>query len=90
VATSLATSPPWSAHHPQPPQSRYPYEIANSENHDRSAYRAVYTAKFGDVVYVLHVFQKKSKSGIATPQHEINIIRERLKYADEHYMTMHQ
>src|SRR5690349_7548081 len=33
-------------------------------------YRAVYTVKFRDVVYVLHAFQKKSKSGIATPQAE--------------------
>jgi predicted XRE-type DNA-binding protein len=45
------------------------------ERFQKGAYRAVYTAHFGDKVYVLHVFQKKSKSGIATPKHEIELIR---------------
>ena len=48
-------------------------------------YRAVYTVKFTKVVYVLHCFQKKSKSGIKTPQHEINLIKQRLKAAQEDY-----
>ncbi len=46
-------------------------------------YRAVYTVKFGERVYVLHAFQKKSKSGIATPKAEIELIKNRLKQAEE-------
>lgn len=42
------------------------------------AYRAVYTAQFAETIYVLHVFQKKSKHGIATPKQEIDLIRQRL------------
>src|SRR5512142_114947 len=49
---------------------------------DRSGtYRAVYVVSLGDTVYVLHAFQKKSKSGIATPKAEIDLIRRRLKLA---------
>ena len=49
-------------------------------------YRAVYTVKFALKVYVLHVFQKKSKSGVATPKHDIELIRERLKRAERLYV----
>lgn len=45
---------------------------------DTNTYRAVYTVQFTDAIYVLHAFQKKSKSGIATPQKEIDLIRRRL------------
>jgi len=45
-------------------------------------YRAVYTIKFKEAVFVLHVFQKKSKQGIATPKSDLDIIRERLKVAE--------
>jgi len=52
---------------------------------DRSgAYRAVYTAQFDDAIYVLHVFQKKSKRGIATPKQDIDLIRRRLADAERH------
>ncbi len=44
-------------------------------------YRAVYLAQFHEAVYVLHAFQKKAKSGIATPQRELNLIRQRLQLA---------
>ncbi len=44
-------------------------------------YRAVYTVKFKEAVFVLHVFQKKSRRGMATPKPDIDIIRERLKVA---------
>ena len=44
-------------------------------------YRAVYTVRYAARVYVLHVFQKKSKSGIATPKPDMDLIRERLKTA---------
>ena len=44
-------------------------------------YRAVYTVRFTVRVFVLHVFQKKSKSGVATPKPDVNLIRNRLKVA---------
>ncbi len=53
------------------------------EDHDGDTYRAVYTVRFADVVYVLHVFQKKSKKGIATPKEEIAKIKIRLMMAEE-------
>ncbi len=53
------------------------------EDHDRSTYRAVYTAKLPDAVYVLHCFQKKSKSGIATPKPDVDLIMRRLRVAQE-------
>jgi len=53
--------------------------------HDGDTYRAVYTVKFKDAVYVLHAFQKKSTKGIATPQREIDLIRRRLADAEQHY-----
>ena len=46
-----------------------------------NAYRAVYTVRFEERVFVLHVFQKKSKTGIATPKSDMDLIRERLKVA---------
>ena len=46
-----------------------------------NAYRAVYTVRFEERVFVLHVFQKKSKTGIATPKQDVDLIRERLKVA---------
>lgn len=52
-----------------------------SEDHDGETYRAVYTAELEGVIYVLHCFQKKSKSGIATPRTEIDTIDRRLKDA---------
>jgi phage-related protein len=42
-------------------------------------YRAVYTVSIGESIYVIHAFQKKSKSGIATPKPEMDLIRQRLK-----------
>jgi phage-related protein len=54
-------------------------EVIESDN--RSSYRAVYTVQFSDAVYVLHVFQKKSKSGIATPKPDMELIEARLKQA---------
>ena len=48
-------------------------------------FRAVYTVRFRDAVYVLHAFQKKSKSGIKTPKRELELIQERLKQAEQHF-----
>ena len=53
------------------------------EDWDRSTYRAVYTVRFEGVVFVLHMFQKKSKRGAATPKADIDLIRERLKVAKQ-------
>jgi len=48
-------------------------------------YRAVYTVKFNKVIYVLHCFQKKSKHGIKTPQQDLDLIKRRLKIAEQDY-----
>ncbi|MGQ3110834.1 type II toxin-antitoxin system RelE/ParE family toxin, partial [Aeromicrobium sp.] len=53
------------------------YELV--EDHRGDTFRAVYTVKVGDAVHVLHAFQKKSKSGIATPQPDVELIEKRLK-----------
>ncbi len=53
------------------------------EDDRAGTYRAVYTVRFGTAIYVLHVFQKKSKRGISTPAHETDLIKERLKRAEE-------
>lgn len=55
------------------------------DDHDGNTYRTAYTVKFPGAVYVLHAFQKKSKKGIATPKQEIELIKNRLKRAQEHY-----
>jgi phage-related protein len=51
------------------------------------SYRAVYTVRMSQAVYVLHAFKKKSKRGIKTPQADIDLIRRRLKAAEEDYAT---
>ncbi|TMB26647.1 MAG: type II toxin-antitoxin system RelE/ParE family toxin, partial [Deltaproteobacteria bacterium] len=55
------------------------------EDFDRNTYRAVYKVQLGNIVYVLHVFQKKSKSGKATPKPDVDLIRSRLKLAKQDY-----
>ena len=50
-----------------------------------NTFRAVYTVKFARAVYVLHVFQKKSKQGVKTSQSDMNLIRVRLQAAEGHY-----
>ena len=57
-------------------------EVVESEA--GSSYRAVYTVKIAGAVYVLHCFQKKSTSGIATPKPDMDLVRERLKAALVH------
>ena len=52
-------------------------------DHDGNAYRAVYTIKFPEAVYLLHAFQKKSKTGIATPKQNLEIVKQRLKQVVE-------
>lgn len=57
------------------------FEIAVADR--GNAYRAIYVVQLGDAVWVLHAFQKKSRRGIKTPQEDIQLIRERLKRAQE-------
>lgn len=57
-------------------------EVVESEA--GSTYRAVYTVKIAGAVYVLHCFQKKSTSGIATPKPDMDLVRDRLKAALNH------
>ncbi len=52
------------------------------ERHRTDAFRAVYTAHFAEAIYVLHVFQKKSKHGIATPKPDMELIRRRFAEAE--------
>ena len=51
--------------------------------YDTDTYRAVYTVKIGEKIYVLHAFQKKSTRGIRTPKREIDLIKQRLKIAQQ-------
>jgi phage-related protein len=52
-------------------------------DHDGDTFRTVYTVKFAGAVYALHAFQKKSKKGIKTPASELEMVRRRLKTAEE-------
>lgn len=56
------------------------------EDYEGNTFRAVYTVTFGQAVYALHVFQKKSSSGIATRKEDMELIKQRLKLAREHYL----
>ncbi len=55
------------------------------EDHDGSTFRAVYTVRFKEVVYVLHAFQKKSPKGIKTAQIDVDLVGTRLKAAQQDY-----
>ncbi len=52
---------------------------------DGDTFRTVYTVKFATAIYVLHAFQKKSKSGRKTPTEELELVRQRLKVAEADY-----
>ena len=54
-------------------------------DHDGDTFRAVYTVKFSEVIYILHAFQKKSKKGIATPKKDLDLIKQRLRLAEKDY-----
>ena len=49
------------------------------EDHRGDTFRAVYAVRVGDAIHVLHAFQRKSKSGISTPQPDVQLIAKRLK-----------
>jgi len=55
------------------------------EDYNTDTYRAVYTVQFEKAVYVVHCFQKKSKSGISTPKQDMELIKKRLKEAETDY-----
>jgi phage-related protein len=55
------------------------------DDFDGNTYRAIYTVRFAQAVYALHVFQKKSHKGIATPKQDIELVKARLKRAEAHY-----
>ena len=59
------------------------------ESHDGNAYRAVYTVRFAEAVYVLHAFQKKSPSGIRTAKKDVDLVAQRLKAALRDYEDHH-
>ena len=54
-------------------------------DHRDSTFREIYTVRYPEVVYVVHVFQKKSKKGKQTPKEEIDLIEKRLKWAEQLY-----
>ena len=54
-------------------------------DHDGDTFRAVYTVRFRGVVYALHAFQKKSKTGIKTPKKELDSVKQRLREAAHDY-----
>jgi len=55
------------------------------DDFDTDTYRAVYTVRFEEAVYVLHCFQKKSKSGISTPKQDMELIGRRLNMAEKEH-----
>ena len=57
------------------------WELAIKSRGD--AYRVVYVLRLGIDIWIVHAFQKKSKKGIATPKHEIDLVRERIKHLRE-------
>ena len=74
-------------HHPSAKQLKGDLRglIELIDDFDGDTYRAIYTVKLAGVVYVLHVFQKKATHGIATPQREIALIKERWQRAKRHH-----
>ncbi|WP_428103463.1 type II toxin-antitoxin system RelE/ParE family toxin [Candidatus Rariloculus sp.] len=57
--------------------------------HDGDTFRAVYAVRFETAVYVRHAFQKKTRRGIATPKQELDLVRRRLRVAEQHYRNTH-
>jgi len=59
------------------------------EDHRGDTYRAVYTVRFEDVVYVLHAFQKKSPTGIRTARPDVELVSKRLRMAQKDFEERH-
>ena len=80
------------ARHPnaKPWKGEGPGVLEIVEDYRGDTYRAVYTVQFEEVVFVLHCFQKKAKRGSETPRADIDLIRNRLKDAQELYRKLRQ
>lgn len=59
------------------------------KDYDGDTYRAIYTVRFAEAVYVLHAFQKKSPHGIVTRQSDVVLVKDRLKIAQRDYEAKH-
>jgi phage-related protein len=59
------------------------------KDYDGDTYRAIYTVRFANAVYVLHAFQKKSPHGVATRQSDIALVKDRLRVAQRDYEARH-
>jgi phage-related protein len=59
------------------------------ESNDSNAYRAVLAVRFAEAVYVLHAFQKKSPSGVRTARHDVDLVSQRLRRAQQDYEERH-
>ena len=57
--------------------------FGDEKDYRGDTFRAVYTLRYADAVYVLHAFQKKSKTGRETPQRDIELIKQRLREAEQ-------
>ncbi len=69
----------------KPWKGQGPGVLEITEDHVGNAYRAIYTVRFREVVYVLHAFQKKSPKGIKTAVTDIELVQRRLRIAHEDY-----
>jgi phage-related protein len=86
IGTALSVAQFGGKHpHAKPWKGEGPGVFEVVEDHRADTYRAVYTVRFGGVVYVLHAFQKKSPSGIKTPRKDVDLIRRRLSDARADY-----
>ena len=90
IGTALSVAQ-FGGKHPsaKPWQGEGPGVFEIVEDHRGDAYRAAYTVRFQGAVYVLHVFQKKSPSGIRTRGADVELIARRLQLAKQHYEVHH-
>ena len=70
-------------HHRAKPLKGFSGVMEIRSDYRTNTYRAVYTVKIGNKIYVLHCFQKKSKRSVSTPKKEMELIRRRLQMAQE-------
>lgn len=75
-------------HHPSASAMRGLNAVEIVSDDRGEAYRGVYTTRLKGFVYVLHCFQKKSKTGIKTPKRDLELIRRRLVEAELHFSAM--
>lgn len=80
----------WLVQNGETPGNASPFEGSSGndimklvERFETDTYRCVYAAKFKHYLYILHVFKKKSTSGIRTPRKQIETVKERFKWAIE-------